>query len=98
MSVQFYAYQDVAALLPQRKKVVVDDKTSFQGDLLQKFNVNDGKAATNWFPILIALGAIVVLGGLFLTLAAHQILPHGINAISNLEMWGQIGSYCTIGF
>lgn len=47
--------------------------------------------------LLIALGVILAIGGIFLTLAAHQILPQGANAISNLGVGGQILSYGFIG-
>jgi len=45
----------------------------------------------NWFPMLIAAGAIAALAALFLSLAAHQILPSGMNAMSSLG--GQITGY-----
>jgi len=43
--------------------------------------------------ITIAISVIVALSGIFLALAAHQILPHGMNAISQLGPWGHIASY-----
>lgn len=43
------------------------------------------------------MGVIVALGGIFLTLAAHQILPQGVNAISSLGVGGQVLGYCVIG-
>lgn len=46
--------------------------------------------------IPIAIGVIALLGGLFLTLAAYNILPSGINAISSLNPWGQILGYGAI--
>lgn len=99
MSIQFQAhpYRVVAAILPQRKRDIIDSKTSQAKVSLQKFNVQEEKVETNWFPLMIALGAIAALGGIFLTLAAHQILPYGVNSISNLGVGGQILGYCTIG-
>jgi len=47
--------------------------------------------------LAIAIGTILCLGGLFLALAAHQILPHGINAISHLGVWGQTAAYSGLG-
>ena len=41
-------------------------------------------------PLLITLGVILAVGGIFLTLAAHQILPQASNGISNLGVGGQI--------
>ena len=41
--------------------------------------------------IAIAIGIIVMLGGLFLTLAYYQILPPGTNSISNLSGSGWLG-------
>ena len=46
---------------------------------------------------MVALGVIAALGGVFLTLAAHQILPQGINAISSLGVGGQVLGYGVIG-
>lgn len=52
---------------------------------------------TNWPLIAVAIGIILGLAGLFLTLAAHQILPHGVNAISDLGIWGRVSGYCGLG-
>lgn len=43
--------------------------------------------------IVVAVGALIMLGSLFLILAAHQILPHGINSISNLGLACYFASY-----
>jgi len=48
--------------------------------------------------ILVALGIIVCLGATFLMLASYQILPHTINSISHLCVWGQVMGYGTLGF
>jgi hypothetical protein len=97
MSVQFHAYHEVAAVLPQKVKDIVESKTAKARVNLQSFNVNGGKETKNWFPLIIALGVIIALGGVFLTLAAHQVLPQGVNAISNLGVGGQALGYCVIG-
>jgi hypothetical protein len=99
MSVHFqsYPYSEVAAILPQYKKEVIDAKISALKANLGELNINEGKEVKNLYPLLIASGAIIAIAGIFLTLAAHQILPHGINAISRLGIGGQILSYCVIG-
>lgn len=38
--------------------------------------------------VIIGIAIIVALGGIFLFLAAQNVLPHGVNAISKLEVWG----------
>ncbi len=43
--------------------------------------------------ITIALGAIVLVSGIFLILAAHNVLPNGVNAISSLKMGSYVLSY-----
>src|ERR1700733_2080530 len=48
-------------------------------------------------PLIIALGIITVLGGVFLTLAAYQIFPHSVNVISNLGIWREVIGYGTLG-
>lgn len=89
------AYQDVANILPKRSRDLVEEKVSKAKNNLQKFN--EGTVEKNWFPLVIALGVAIVAGGVFLTLAAHQILPSGVNVISNLGIGGQISGYCVIG-
>ncbi len=42
----------------------------------------------HYLPVLLALGAIVAVGGVFLILAAQRVLPHSINAISQLGVGG----------
>jgi hypothetical protein len=54
-------------------------------------------ATTHYWPIAVAVGAILCLAGVFLTLAAHQVLPHGINVISDLGIWGQVAGYGGLG-
>src|ERR1700722_695718 len=46
----------------------------------------------------ITFGITVIITGLFLVLAAHQILPAGVNAISTLDIGGYALSYGTILF
>lgn len=48
-------------------------------------------------PCMVAIGIILALGATFLTLAAHQILPHGVNAISKLGLGGQLLGYTGLG-
>lgn len=62
------------------------------GDLPQ-----NGIPARNYWPIAVAIGVIISLGGIFLILAAHQILPHGVNAIRTWGIWGQVSGYCSLG-
>nr|NGX62198.1 hypothetical protein [Chlamydiota bacterium] len=42
---------------------------------------------------LLALGVFICIGALFCSLAAYQVLPGSINAISQLGTWGQVGSF-----
>lgn len=95
MSINFQAYnfQDVAPLLPEATKTNIETKAS-KAEI--KYLHPEGKASKNWFPILIALGAILALGGVFLSLAAHQVFPRGVNVISNLSPYGQLLGYGTI--
>lgn len=46
--------------------------------------------------IILAIGIILMLGGVFLTLAYYQILPHAINSISNLGALGAIIGWGTV--
>ena len=46
-------------------------------------------------PLLVA-GALLMLGALFIILAAHQILPHDINVISELGLGGEAIGYGTL--
>lgn len=55
------------------------------------------KKPTHYWPIAIALGIILCLAGLFLALAAYQIIPNGVNAISDLGVWGQVAGYGLLG-
>ena len=50
----------------------------------------------NRFPIAIAVGTIVLLGGLFLILSAYQVLP--VHAISELGPGGQALGYIVSAF
>lgn len=45
----------------------------------------------------IATGMIGVLGGIFLLLAALQVLPHGVNAISELGVGGKVTGGAILG-
>lgn len=94
---QSYPYEEVAQLLPERfnNRVITNVRSAERN--LGHLNINGGKKRSNWFPIIGAIGMIVALGGVFLTLAAYQILPHGINAISRLDVWGRVAGYGTIG-
>lgn len=40
------------------------------------------------FPIMVTAGGLAAITGIFITLAAFQVLPNGVNAISNLGQWG----------
>lgn len=55
------------------------------------------KEASNCPLTAVAIGAILCVAGVFLTLAVHQVLPHGINAMSDLGIWGQIIGYGVLG-
>lgn len=46
--------------------------------------------------LILAIGIILMLGGVFLTLAYYQILPHAINSISNLGALGAIIGWGTV--
>jgi hypothetical protein len=87
--------EGASTISPQYKKDIIGDKTNPK-DLLKKGNVN-GKERANYWSLAIAIGVILCLGGIFLTLAAHQVLPHGVNAISDLGVWGQVAGYGGLG-
>jgi O-acetyl-ADP-ribose deacetylase len=80
----------VAAIYPQNK----EDKANHAKGLDEGVN---GKERAHYWPLAVAIGAILCLAGLFLTLAAYQVLPHGINAISHLGVWGQVAGYGGLG-
>ncbi len=69
---------------------------SFEKGLVQD-NLNRSAGCTNYWPIACAIGVIVCLGAAFLTMAAHQVLPQGINAISDLGILGQALGYAGLG-
>lgn len=48
----------------------------------------------------VAIGAIVLLGGVFILLAAYRILPYAANPISNFGEWGVVAGYggIAVGF
>lgn len=61
------------------------------------FPPQNGAPTKNYWPIAVAIGVIVSLGSVFLFLAANQILPYKVNAISELGIWGQVSGYCGWG-
>jgi hypothetical protein len=42
--------------------------------------------------ILIASGTVIAVGGVFVLLAAFQVIPNGVNAISSMGNWGIVGA------
>ena len=63
----------------------------------QQYSEVKGKGMTQCHPLAVAIGAILCLGALFLLLAACQVLPQGVNALSNLGVWGQLIGYGVLG-
>ena len=64
----------------------------------QNGSINPEKKVSCCVPIaFMAIGIITFLGGVFLTLALHQVLPHGLNAISELGVPGKLASYGSLG-
>ncbi len=91
-NLQAYPYSEVANLLPQ------DRKEKVERDALQsRVNHNNWTPINYGPPIACAIGVIVCLGAVFLTLAVHQVLPHGINAISELGVYGEVLAYGGLG-
>lgn len=43
--------------------------------------------------VTVALGIITAVGAFFLLLATYQVLPPGVNAISQLGIWGQVAGF-----
>jgi len=62
------------------------------GPVIISYSVKDPKTVT-----FIALGIVAALGGIFLLLAAFNVLPHGINAISQLGLGGKVLGGVVIG-
>jgi len=91
---QALQHSDVAALLPQNIKESIGKKTDQTRANLKKSNLQ-GNQGTHYWPIAVAIGVILSLAGIFLILAAHQVLPHGVNALSG--MWGQVFGYGGLG-
>lgn len=90
-----FKHSDVVALLPEARKGVIEGKVDRAKANLSKLHSNKEKA--NCEPLAVVIGIIICLAGLFLTLAAHQVLPHGVNAISDLGAWGQVFGYGGLG-
>lgn len=91
------SYREVANLLPPSyKKAIENNKVAVKlnnlGGITEK-----SVPSKNYFPVLIVLGILATLGGVFLLLAAHQILPQAANAISNIGIWGEVAGYGTLG-
>jgi hypothetical protein len=57
---------------------------------------NPSMESTNPCSLAVAIGIIVAFGGIFLLLAYYQILPQGINSISNLGELGSIAAWVTL--
>lgn len=55
------------------------------------------KTSCSAAPILIATGIIVILGGIYLTLSAHHMLPANFNVTSQLGVWKWALGYGSIG-
>ncbi len=89
-----YPFSEVAKILPQSKKDIIEQKVRQQrgGDLGVEV-----EATPNYWPVAVAVGLFICAGGIFLTLAAYQVLPQGVNAISQLEVWGKVVGYGTVG-
>lgn len=66
-------------------------KPFFSGLPFQKICRNDT-------ALRVAMGAIITAGAVFLILAAHQVLPAGANALSNIGVWGKVISYGALAF
>lgn len=56
-----------------------------------------GSKAANFCPVAIATGALLCVAGIFLILASHQVLPHGVNAISSLGVCNHAIGYSILG-
>ena len=87
-------HRQVADLLPQRLKLEVEkDEAGAKANSVRFFGVPHDAKPSKTFPLLIVLGILAVIGGIFLLLAAHKILPQAANAISNLGLWGHVIGY-----
>lgn len=51
----------------------------------------------SYLSIPLAIGAIIAVGGIFITLAAFQVLPQGVNVISHLGQLGKGIGYSAMG-
>jgi len=78
-----------------------DSSTALHSDPnihLNGLHAVDGQVQkSNVCLIIVAVGVIVSLGGIFLTLAAYQIFPVNANVISHLDTGGQVMAYGVLG-
>lgn len=95
MFYQIYQKTIVIEVLPQRDLEDLPHVTAKHRRLLPNGSM---KKPSQSGPIsLLVAGILVALGGVFLTLAAHQVLPQGMNAISQLGVGGQVIGYGVLG-
>ncbi len=94
--VHLYNYSKALTIFPEVREEAAYEGQFFNGCVEKK---------TNYAPLVIALGAIILLCGLFLVLSAHQLLPLGmnsignfsVNSINNFGLLGKIVGYAGIG-
>lgn len=96
-SSELYLHSDVVFILPEYVRGGIEFSSAYSPGY--------AKRATNYAPLVVALGVIVLLAGLFLALSAHQMLPFGVNSMSNmgvnffndLRFWEYFTGYLGMG-
>lgn len=102
LAFQAFPYRAVADTLPADRKESIQQKVEHPRGhgsrvVVPQQNIGAEQKTSHCLPITVALGIIIFLGGIFLSLAAHQILPHGVNALSELGIWGEVVGYGSLG-
>lgn len=93
----FYTHAELGELLPMKTRMDLQTEVfDKEIQLRDEANLKSMKLTKNWFPIPTVAGVAMAVAGVFLVLAAHQILPRGINAISQLGPYGKIGGYALL--
>lgn len=94
-SIPINKFSDCLTWEPIRKSLE-EKKNNHAANLKWELKIEDTQKISNRSPLIVALGVIAMLGGLFLALTAHNILPVGINCIGGNGYW-LAGGYGILG-
>lgn len=86
---------DLVPLLPSRVDQKIKNNIVQVNTLIaQKKQELEGQKPS---PVVLVLSILAILGSVFIILAAHQVLPNGLNAVSSLGMWSYFLGYGILG-